>query len=357
MNMSLKNVLTSENKFPELKDGLQSNDLILSRITGKDLVPQGAANYEYESVNNEIIYYPDGNFYLIYDGISKTHYRLDADGNLDYEFKNPGRSTEWRLSHANAVLFEKDGFYKLDLPILEIQAYHEVINIGDSMEWEEWLEVFQSYYSQSENVLLHPVGDYNNPLDIIYFNQKDQWIKMKSPANKRVINPGTQPGERIGNRYFQEKITQPKAVYYLKDEHKKVYSNRSRTTVAELEQGAYTHSTIKTDNELVYPDDVSLKTISFKKEFSTSEGHYNPGIPVTFYGTGYYTLKWENRELNFHTKSTKTLLSKVDTKLKIFAAPLEYQNRTSVRFLAYDYDVNYNDNGLKGIYVVKPLRN
>lgn len=347
-NISIKNIFIEERKYPALEDDMQSDDLILQRITGRGLSAFEDSDYEYNPVNNEIIYFPEHNYFLIADRMLSTYFRIDSAGTVNLEY-NASIEKESLIRTDMGFIMERDSV--IDCSFNEpYKQPLEILNLEGSMDLEEWSQLFLEQYQRADRAIFNITGTPKEKIQVVIFNYENKWIKLYGPTEQQVVFYYSDPSVRLGNKIYSEKSGVTIPPVFLKDTQRNIYSNFNRNT----DTDNIPFNSVKILNPAIeYPTDAKIKVKSFKKDYFTTEGYYNPGIPITYYGKGFFELKWRDKGIRFRTHTTKTILHKPDPKVYIFAAPQQYEQHINVRFLSYDYDVNYNDNGQKGIYVIK----
>ena len=328
-------------QFPELQDGLKWNGFSMNRIT--------------QSSNSEISYFPKNNFFLILNSNKAGHFnpiKIDNVGNKVFELDITEKtSSKLSIEMINCFVITKDSIYDLSVSNPVATPFLSVLNKENDFSKKDWVETFGRFYNVSDIVLYSYHSDIPSAM-VVYFQNQGKWIKLYTSVNDRFIYSGT--GSEVVCEINDEKIPHKwYEAHYLKDIKKATYSNVHRYTDSYI--NPYDTSFFP-DQTLEYSSAGNLNTLTFSKETYTDEGYYNLGIPVRFYGTGYYALDIENSILNFKTVAEKDAFAgKEETNLHLFWLPTQYTNKSNVRFLTYDYGTNYHENGKKGVYVIKRI--
>lgn len=324
-------------QFPELQDNLKCDDFLLKRIT--------------QSSNIEISYFPQKNFFLIFNSNKAGHFnpiKIDSIGNKVLELDFTEKYSLGSIMAINCFIIGTDSIYDLSANNPVATPFSEVLNKDNGFSKKDWIETFSSLYSTSDIVLYSNRSEITTA-GVVFFQNQGKWIKLYTAENDWFIYADT--GSKIVCEINNEKI--PHKWYkeiYLKDIHNNTYSNGLRYTDDYISQ--YDTSFFP-DQTLEYSQAGTIKTQTFAKE-NAFVGPYNPGIPTQFFGTGYYTLKINNNILNFKTIAKKdAFFGKIETNLHLFELPVQHTKQSNVRFLTYDYGTNYYENGKKGVYVIK----
>lgn len=362
LNLSPGLVLNSSKykRFSELSDGVEWGAYRLDRITGDTLNSSAHKKNNFSSVNS-IRYFPENNFYLVFD------YRMSEGFNLikidslgrkveDYNIKEI-RSFDFIMIDQNGIVATENQVYDLTKDEFNPRKFEKVLNQKNELDLEEWIDTFKKLYKESENVLYSQYSDKQDERSLVYFYHKSRWIKLymlRSPM--MYYNSDLGMAIQINQKVFEPKYGRSYQSYYLKDVQNDVFSNESRSTSEVFNNGAYALNNLTPgDAQIDYEATGKLKLLSFRKKDYTDEGYFNPGIPISFYGPGYYELKIGEETLNFQTVASKTSFRKeYQTDLHLFDLPKEYRHRNKVRFLTYDYHTNFLDNGKKGVYIIRP---
>ncbi|WP_316735693.1 hypothetical protein [Pedobacter aquatilis] len=324
-------------QFPELQNNLQAKTFSIYRTT--------------QTREASIKYYPTKNFFVIFnyeEGLVNP-IKIDGVGNKVFELELREKQGFDFLDMINCFVIGKTGIYDLSEEKPVYETFSEVHNQDGNFTKKDWVERFGNLY-KTNDIVLYSIRTENNSISAAYFKQNGTWIKLYTPQD--FIYPGTGSeiickinGKEIPHKWHEE--------IYLKDVENATYSNENRYTDAYITPYNFDH-TFFPEQSLKYPKPGNLKTLAFAKEDYTTEGYYNPGIPNHFYGTGYYGLEIDNDILNFKTVASKANFGgKLETDLHLFGLPEKFANRSSVRFLSYDYGTNFHENNTKGVYVIK----
>jgi|SRR5690554_6372 hypothetical protein len=338
MNLSPKLLFNSSKfkQFPVLDDGLQTDKFSIHRIT--------------QSSNIEISYFPQKNFFLIFNSNKAGHFnpiKIDSMGNKVFELEITEKHSLGLIEVINCFLIGTDSIYDLSDSNPVATPFSEILNKNGDIPHKEWVEkVFGKLYNVSDVVLYgREDGRY-----VVYFHYQEKWTKLYTPLQyPYFVYPDT--GSKVVCEINEEKIPHKwEKEVYLKDVKNNTYSNGHRYTDGYISQY---NTSFFPDQTHEYPQAGTIKTLAFSKEYAYV-GPYNPGIPTKFYGIGYYALEIENSILNFRAVASKSsFFGNVETDLHLFGLPTQYTNQSNVCFLTYDYSTNYHENGKKGVYVIK----
>lgn len=328
-------------QFPELQNGLQWGDFTLYRIT--------------ESSSGEITYYPEKNFFLIFNSSKAGHFnqiKIDNRGNKTFELDFPENHPFGLLGAINSYVIGIDSIYDLSADYPVAASFSEVLNKKTDFSNKDWVETFGRLYSASDIVIYSHISDLPNA-GAAYFRMQGKWTKLYSSDKDNFIYAGTGTkitckinGKEIPPKYDDEP-------HYLKDVQNATYSNALHYTDDYITP-FNGDSSFFPDQAFTYPQAGVIKTLAFEKIHGESDG-YNPlNIPVRFYGMGYYALEIDNHILDFKTIGCKEIFGgKLNTDLYVFGLPEQYIAENDVRFLMYAYSTNSHDNNKKGIYIIK----
>ena len=320
-------------KFPELQESLKWDNFLMIRAT--------------QNNNDGIRYYPEKNFFLI--ASTPNFIKVDSTGNKAFELKN---DKDLRFLDAiNCYVITANGIYDLSAEKPVEQPFSEIINAESNLSNKAWVEdFFGKFYNSADAVLfsLYP-GLVNR--EAVYFRQHGKWIKLYTPKSSSFVYAD---GSTIKCKINREQVSAKLQVeHFLKDVKNATYSNELRYTDAYITPYNSDNSFFP-DQKLEYVSKAKLKTLAFAKETYTTEGYFNPGIPVQFYGTAYYNLEIENTVLNFKTVASKASFGgEIETYLHLFELPAKYTTKSNIRFLTYDYSTNFHENKKKGVYIIK----
>ncbi|UUV22302.1 hypothetical protein [Paenimyroides aestuarii] len=342
INLSPKLLFNSGkfSQFPTLDDGLQAEGISINRIT--------------QSSNNEIRYFPEKNFFMVVASSKAGHFnpiKIDSMGNKVFGLNiNENYFKGQTIEIINCFLIAPNQICDFSSEKPTAEPFTEVLNKESTFSEKDWVERFGSLYSSSDIVLYSYRSDLPTS-SVVYFQNQGKWIKLYTSTNHHFIYANSnQVVCEINNKKIPHKWHEE---IYLKDVQKNTYSNVHRYS-DEYITPFNSDGTFFPNQTLKYPQSATIKTLAFAKETYTSEGYYNPGIPVQFYGTGYYALEIENSVLNFKTVASKeAFFGKVETDLYLFVLPTKYANQSVVSFLSYDYGTNYHENDKKGVYVIR----
>jgi len=325
------------NKFTELKDNLQWGNFSMYRAT--------------ENSNDGIKYYPNKNFFLI---SSHPYFlKIDSAGNKTFQLQNTNALKF--LDAVNCYVITANGIYDFSAENPVEEHFTEILNEENNFSEKVWVEdFFGKLYNAADVVLFSIYTDIVNG-KAAYFRINGKWTKLYTPKSSMLIHAD---GNEILCTINKEKVP-PKLQeeHFLKDVQNATYSNVLRYD-DEYITPYNTKNTFFPDQNLEYISKAKLKTLAFAKETYTTEGYFIPGMPNRFYGTGYYRLEIENSVLNFKTVTGKDSFGgEIDNYLHVFELPNKYVNKSSVRFLTYDYNSNIHENMKKGVYVIKNTKN
>ncbi|QDW24368.1 hypothetical protein FFJ24_005840 [Pedobacter sp. KBS0701] len=328
--------------YPELRNGLNSDKHLLYRAT--------------QTSNAEILYFPDKNFVLINNFKKLGYYnpiKIDAKGHKIFELNIDENSQFKFLETINCFAIGADGIYDISADHPAPLPYNEVLNEDNSMQGNQWVEIFEKNYKQSEVVLYGWHTDQASA-QCVYFQIAGKWTKLYTSINSSaggIYADGSEIICKINGKNVPHKWHE---AHFLKDAHKGVYSNSLRFKDSYISTYNSDFSFFP-DQSLKYKDSGNIKTEAFAKESSTKEGYFNPGIPSTFYGTAYYELNLNDDILHFKSVAYQynSFGESPQTDLHLFQLPEIFTKNSDICFLAYDYSTNFHDNGKKGIYIIR----
>lgn len=355
VNLSVKLLFLSSQNFPELEDGLENEEIILTRV-GKKFKDSKDPEFTYVPVFNSIRYFPENNFYLISDYTTSQFYKIDSLGNTREVFGiQKTSSDQFSLIDAQGLAFTVKHVYDINNNHSVGQRFEKVLNENLELSAEEWNNTFKKFYEQSNTVIYNSSEENGSRNAIIYFHKENKWIKLYGSNGNTILRKDSNGSHvRIGEEKLYAKYALVYQSFYLKDPTHEVFSNANRTNNKDFHMDRYylpNRDIEETELEYTKVGEVRLK--GFKKIEYTADGYYNPGIPTTFYGVAYYQLKIREKLLDFKNNATRSIFSKVRSDLYLFGPPKEFEHKNAVRFMAYDYHVNLRDNGKKGIYVIR----
>jgi hypothetical protein len=323
-------------QFPELQDSLQGDKFSMYRVA--------------QTRNVAIQYFPEKNFFLI-GNFKRLGYfnpiKIDSAGKQVFELNMEENDPFKFLEMINCFVVGANGIYDLSADAPVAVPFAEVLNRDKNIGPEKWVEMFEQLYRSSDVVLY---GWYNDmeTAQSVYFRSGGKWTKLY--AYKFIYADGTRISCKVNGKIIPQKWHE---VHYLKDVENATYSNEYRYKDNYITP-FNSDGSFFPDQQLEYPAAGELKTLAFSKESYTTEGYFNPGIPNTFYGTGYYALHIDSSILHFKTIAYKHngIGEAIQTDLHLFGLPLAFAKRSQVRFLTYDYGTNFKENGKKGVYVL-----
>lgn len=328
---------TKYKRFPELQDNLQWDNFSIDRIT------------QTRSIN--IRYFPQKNFFLISNYKRLGYFnpiKIDSVGNQVFELNMDEKDSFKFLETINCFVIGADGIYDLSADDPHAIAFNEVLNKNRDIEPEKWIKIFKEMYHSSDIVLYGWHSDIEMA-QAVYFYTEGKWIKLYD--YQFIYSEGSKinckiKGEKIPQKWQEE--------HYLKDVENAIYSNEHRFKDSYITPFNSDQSFFP-DQQLQYSSAGILKTLAFSKETYTTEGYFNPGIPSTFYGTGYYSLNIDNNNLHFKATACKHngIGETVQTDLHLFSLPAAFTKKSQLCFLTYDYRTNFWENEKKGVYVIK----
>lgn len=327
--------------FLELQDTLQTNAFLMYRVT--------------QTNNNNIRYFPDNNFFLISNLKRLGHFnpiKIDGLGNKVFELDLDEKHPFHYLETINCFVIGADSIYDFSDENPAAAKFASVLNRDLNFTDKDWIETFDKLYSTS-NIVLYGYYTETQSAAAVYFLNNGKWIKLYTSLKvTNFIYPasGSKIECKVNGKIMPHKWHNQ---HYLKDVANATYSNEHRYTDAYITP-FNTDNVFFPDQRLKYTQKGTIEMLAFEKETYTTEGYYNPGIPVNFYGTGYYTLTLNNSVLEFKTIASKeSFAKKTNTNLYLFEVPTNFSTKTQVRFLTYDYDTNFYENNKKGTYVIK----
>ncbi len=329
-------------KFPELSDGLEWGKFKMERIS--------------ETSNVNIRYFPQKNFFIVNNYKSLEEYnpvKIDSLGNKVFELNLHKRNDTVFIDAINCFVIVENEIYDFSADKPTAIPFSEVLNKENTLQPEKWVETFEANYQKADIVLYGWVTDVLNS-SCVYFQTAGKWTKLYvfSNSGPNFIYPdGSEIKCKINRKEIPEKIHE---FHFLKDVAEQSYSNEHRYTDDYITPYNSTQSFFP-DQAHTYKKTGIIKMLAFSKETYTSDGYMNPGIPTLYYGTAFYELNFDGDILNFKNNATKSigLGEKVQTDMYVFSLPEKFLNKSAVSFLTYDYGINVNENGKKGVYVIR----
>lgn len=348
LNLSPKLLVNKStySKFPELGDGLEWGKFTLNRIT--------------ETRNVNLRYFPEKDFFLVsnYQDLENFNpIKIDSLGNTVFQLHLKKNDAFDFIDAINCFVIGTNGVYDFSSEKPTAVPFEQIMNKENSLTSEKWIQTFEQYYQSADIVLYGYITDLQSA-SCVYFKTADKWIKLYTFSHSGpsfIYSEGSKIKCKINRTEIPEKLHE---AHFLKDVTKQTYSNEHRYTDNYITSFNADFSFFP-DQALKYETVGEIKTLAFSKETSTSEGYMNPGIPSTFYGTGFYELKVNEEILNFKTNASKHngLGENAETNLFFFSLPAQFTKKSTVSFLTYDYDINVNENNKKGVYVVMKKEN
>lgn len=329
-------------QFSELGDELRGSHYVMNRLT--------------ETRNVNIRYFPQQNFFLLSDIENNGQFHLikiDCKGENIFELNFKEKNAFNFVEAINCFVIGANGIYDCSADKPVAVPFSEVFNRDKNITPEEWENIFKERYQTADIVLYGWHTDMENA-QCVYFRNEGKWTKLYSFLNDGpmyVFAEGPKIECKIGNKRIPHKWQEE---HFLKDVAKATYSNELRYTDEYITPYNSDFSFFP-DQKLKYQPFGALNTLAFAKENYTTEGYYNPGIPNTFYGTGYYELNMGNDVLNFRTVAYQHngIGESTQSDIYLFSLPLNYVEKSEVGFVTYDYSTNFHENGKKGVYVIK----
>lgn len=338
INLSPKLLLKGSGykELPELQDSLQWGKLSMYRVA--------------QTNNVSIQYFPQKNFFLVSNYKRPGYFnpvKIDSAGHKVFELNMEENDPFKFLELINCFVVGANGIYDLSADDPVPVPFTEVLNKDKDIDDEKWIEAFEQLYRSSDVVLYGWHGDLANA-ESVYFRSGGKWTKLYSYGF--IYAEGTKISCKIKGKVIPQKWQE---VHYLKDVANGVYSNEHRYKDSYITP-FNSDGSFFPDQQLEYVAAGDLKTIAFSKEDYTTEGYFNPGIPNTFYGTGYYGLTIDKDVLHFKTIAIKYngIGEAIRTDLHLFGLPSAFSEKSQVRFLSYDYGTNFKENGKKGVYII-----
>ena len=320
-------------QFPLLEDGLNCGKFSMYRAT--------------ETGNVNIRYFPQQNFFLLSNFESNGYFnsiKIDSAGNHVFELKFDGQDAFNFVEAINCFVIGADSIYDFSAENPVALPFSEVFNRDKNITPKRWEQIFEQQYSTADIVLYGWHTDLANA-QCVYFRNEGKWTKLYTfldAGPMYVYAEGSKIECKIRNKKIPHKWQEE---HYLKDPARATYSNELRHTDDYITPFNSDFSFFP-DQALQYKSKGELKILAFSKETYTTEGYFNPGIPNTFYGTGYYELNVDNDLLNFKTVAYKHngIGESTQSDIYLFCLPLNFANKSEVVFLTYDYSTNFHEN-------------
>ena len=318
-SVNLSSALRMKREFETykyLKDGVASEHYKIVRVSDNAYL-----TLTYDRANN---------FFLLddVDGIKK----IDAEG----EEKMYVRLKNVDLPYRTPYAFNDSLVFDFTKEAMNPEPFKEII-FPENKSAEEWIALFESYYSQANIVIYGDrLVDQAHDFYPIYMKIADNWVLMylhdyyyfQMDENKQ--------------RYLEQYPFKYTPLVLLKDENNKVFSGwitRQDEYKGCLEE-KFEYSPQK------------INTLAFHKDFVYEEIIYTP-IPILFAGTAYYSLEKGGESIRFKENAIKQVFSKSQSYLYYFGVPKKYESQCKISFLKLGYPSNINESGSKGWYVVR----
>lgn len=344
INLSPKLMINKStyNKFPELSDGLEWGKFKMQRIS--------------EISNVNIRYFPVNNFFIVNNYTSSEDFnpiKIDSLGDTVFQLHLTRKDDFNFVDQINCFIIGANGIFDFSADKPTAVPFSNVLNKDNTLTSEKWIQTFEEHYEQADIVLYGWITDLQMA-QCVYFQSAGKWTKLYTFLNSGpnfISTQGSKIKCKIKRKEIPEKVYE---VHFLKDVAKQNYSNEHRYTDYYITP-FNTNQTFFPDQLLTYKKTGTIKMLAFSKETSTSDGYMNPGIPTLFYGTAFYEMNFDGAILNFKNNALKSngFGEKVETDMFVFSLPENFLNKSEVSFLAYDYGINVNENGKKGIYVIR----
>lgn len=344
INLSPKLLINSAKykTFPQLDNDLHWGKFSMYRAT--------------ETGNVNIRYFPQNNFFLLSNFGTNGYFhviKINSVGNNVFELKFDEKDPFKFVEAINCFVIGADGIYDFSADKPVALPFTEVLNRDKNIAPKQWEQIFEQKYSTADIVLYGWHTDLANA-QCVYFRNEGKWTKLYTfldAGPMYVYAEGPKIECKINNKKIPHKWQEE---HFLKDVAKATYSNELRHTDDYITPYNSDFSFFP-DQALQYKSKGEIKTLAFSKETYTTEGYYNPGIPNTFYGTGYYELNLDNNVLNFKTVAYKHngIGESTQSDIYLFSLPLNFADKSEVVFLTYDYSTNFHENGKKGVYIIK----
>lgn len=356
INLSPRLWFITDDAYPTLNDGLAADGLYLQRIVPKrstnrhgDDPPQGA-------MPHWIVYFPKDNVYAFYIRDEQAIYTVDHHGEITQRLALEER--EWnafQLVDPHGFVFGKTHVRDVLDASGDAQEFHRILNARGELSGASWDATFVELYTAASNVIFTHYPDSPKHDEMFYFHIEGQWVKLYGPKHGwRLPTAEAHPRVHIEGAAYGQEYDAKHTAYYLKDPNTHTYATTPHLTDNDLRKGTPRPRNAATfDDEAADSKAEAIRAKAFRKAFYSDEGYYNPGIPIEFYGTGYYQLNLHSKSLKFRTKATRSIFSKMRSDLHLFGPPARYKDKNPIRFLVYNYHVNVNTNQKSGVYIVK----
>ncbi|TDQ11380.1 hypothetical protein [Pedobacter metabolipauper] len=216
------------------------------------------------------------------------------------------------------------------------------LNMDFKMDAAVWDENFQKFYAAADFVHYYPSENWHYLT--FYFRINGTWTALNTLENDDRIYQDMSSENKLDFKNFKQKGNQ---FVPLKSSITDKYPLLSYKHNNNYEGIKYNWEGSKEPITLNY----------FKKEFIAGEAAYT-NIPLSWGGTGYFTLKYKNELLNFKEVGAKDIgfFKKAEFHINLYTTPQPWFNKTELAFINVSYTSSLVDRGGEGLYVIKRKR-
>ncbi len=313
--------------YPYLNQGAQSENFEV------DYLFYDPANIDYDTKT--------GNFIITTAHVNQdfeVYHKLDAKGNATDSLVND--SSAIHTFHNEGVVFGEDYFIDwCTSGNKNRQPFVDFLNHDFKMDEKVWEEIFEANYKNATAVTYKPSKDWHSLT--FYFKTEKGWLAMNTLKNDERIYQDMGSENELdfkgypvkGNRFVALKSSMTGKYPLLS------YKNRN-----EGENSPYNWKDPKNPINLKY----------FKKENLQGRAPYT-GLPQTWGGDAYLTLKHKNQSIRFKEIAVKDVgfSTEPQINLDLYQVPQAFENKSDVAFIILSYGTNIGDRGGNGLYEIK----
>ncbi|GAA4200424.1 hypothetical protein GCM10022289_12150 [Pedobacter jeongneungensis] len=312
--------------YPYLNEGAQSENFEV------DYLFYDPANIDYDTKT--------GGFIVTTAHVNQAfevYHKLDAKGNSTDSLVND--TSAIHTFHNEGVVFGEDYFIDwCTSGNKNRQPFVDFLNHDFKMDEKAWAEIFETHYKNASAVTYKPSKDWHSLT--FYFKTEKGWLAMNSlKDDERIFQDVGSENELDfkgyplkGNRFIALKSSITGKYPLLS------YKNRS-----DIENQSYNWKDSKNPVNLKY----------FKKENLQGRAPYT-GLPQTWGGDAYLTLKHKNQLIRFKEIAVKDVgFAEPQINLDLYQVPKAFENKSDVAFIILSYGTNIGDRGGNGLYVIK----
>jgi len=268
----------------------------------------------------------------------EVYHKLDAKGNVTDSLIND--TTAIHTFRNEGVVFGANYFIDwYTSGNKSKQPFINFLNKDFKMEGNAWEENFERNYKNALAVTYKPGKDWDYLT--FYFKTSDGWMAMNTQKNDNRIYQDTGSDNELDFKGFPVKGNRFIPLKSSIDGKYPLLSYKNRNNEEKL---SYNWK----DNT----NPVVLKY--FKKERLQGRAPYS-GLPQTWGGDAYLTLKHKNEEICFKEIAIKNVgfFTEPIISVDLYKVPKAFENKSEVAFIILSYGTNIGDRGANGLYVIK----